>query len=91
MIGLGRMGANIAARLSDDGHRVVGYDRKREAVRHAIERGAVGTYSLKSLAHELTPPRIIWLAVPAGDPVDQTIQRLSPHLETGDVVIDGGN
>lgn len=91
MIGLGRMGANMAKRLSDGGHRVVGYDRKRSVTHRAAERGIIAAYSLEELTHELTPPRIVWLAVPAGDPVDQTIQRLLPHLESGDVMIDSGN
>ncbi|MBI3990082.1 MAG: NAD(P)-binding domain-containing protein, partial [candidate division NC10 bacterium] len=91
LIGLGRMGANMTERLFKGGHRVVGYDRNPEAVRRVVEKGAEGADSLEALARQLTPPRMVWLMVPAGDPVDQTIQALLPHLSPGDVIVDGGN
>jgi len=91
MIGLGRMGANMALRLLRGGHRVVGYARHAETVDRIVEKGAVGAYSLDELVQKLTPPRIIWLMIPAGEPIDKTIQSLLPILELGDIIVDGGN
>ncbi len=91
MIGLGRMGANMAERLVLGGHRVIGYARSPESVQRAIEKGVEGAYSLEELIQKIAPPRIIWLMIPAGDPVNQTIKGLVPHLEKGDILIDGGN
>jgi 6-phosphogluconate dehydrogenase len=91
MIGLGRMGANMAERLLGGGHRVVSYDRNPEAIKSAVSRGAVGADSLKTAVAALQPPRALWLMVPSGDPVDQTVQELIPSLRRGDVIIDGGN
>jgi len=91
MIGLGRMGANMTERLLKGGHQMVGFDPKPEAVSRVAEKGAVKADSLEHLAQQLTPPRIVWLMVPSGDPVDQTIQALLSHLKKGDVIVDGGN
>ncbi len=91
MIGLGRMGSNMTMRLLRGGHRVVGYARHVETVDRIVEEGASGAYSLDELVQKLTPPRIIWLMIPAGDPVEKTIQALLPKLEPGDILIDGGN
>lgn len=91
MIGLGRMGAQMTKRLLHDGHRVVGYDRNPDAVARVIEQGAHGADSFGALTRALTEPREIWLMVPAGDPVDQTIDSLLPDLSPGDILIDGGN
>lgn len=91
MIGLGRMGSNMTVRLLRSGHRVVGYDQNEEAVNSIVEKGATGVYSVEELVKELTPPRIVWLMIPCGDPVENTIQKLLPHLELGDIIIDGGN
>lgn len=91
MIGLGRMGLNMATRLVKDGHIVVGYARREETVNRAKEKGIEGAYSLKELVQKLSVPRIIWLMIPAGDPIDKTIQDISPELEEGDVIVDGGN
>lgn len=91
MIGLGRMGANMTERLLRGGHEVVGYARKAEHVRSVEEKGAIGAYSIEELVSNLSPPRIVWLMIPAGNPVDQTIERLIPLLEPGDIIIDGGN
>ncbi|MFQ5904371.1 MAG: phosphogluconate dehydrogenase (NAD(+)-dependent, decarboxylating) [Candidatus Binatia bacterium] len=91
MIGLGRMGGNMTERLIKGGHRVVGYARHKETVQRVVEKGAVGAYSLDELVEKLTPPRAIWLMIPAGDPVDQTIKGLLALVEKGDVIIDGGN
>jgi 6-phosphogluconate dehydrogenase len=91
IIGLGRMGANMAERLILGGHHVIGYDRSPEAIQHVIDKGAAGAHSLADFVKQLSIPRAIWLMVPAGDPVDETIEQLLPHLVKGDVIIDGGN
>lgn len=91
MIGLGRMGANMSERLLRGGHRVVAHDRNPAAVQQVVEKGAVSADSLPGLIEQLLPPRAIWLMVPSGDAVDQTIQALIPHLEPDDVLVDGGN
>lgn len=91
MIGLGRMGANMALRLLRGGHRVVGYARHAETVDRIVEKGAVGAYSLDELVQKMTPPRVIWLMIPAGEPIDKTIESLLPRLELGDIIVDGGN
>lgn len=91
MIGLGRMGANMSERLVRTGHRVVGYARTAESVQRVVRFGADGARSLAELVEKLAPPRAIWLMIPAGDPVDQTLQALLPLVRAGDVIIDGGN
>ncbi|GAC1544284.1 MAG: decarboxylating 6-phosphogluconate dehydrogenase [Herpetosiphon sp.] len=91
MIGLGKMGGNMTTRLQKGGHAVVAYDRSVDAVRGAVASGATGVSSLEELVKTLPTPRAIWLMVPAGEPVDQTIQALLPHLQRGDILIDGGN
>jgi 6-phosphogluconate dehydrogenase len=91
MIGLGRMGANMTERLVRDGHRVISYDRSGEAIQRVVDKGAVGAHSLADFVRQLAPPRAIWLMVPSGDPVDQTIEQLLPTLTDGDILIDGGN
>jgi 6-phosphogluconate dehydrogenase len=91
MIGLGRMGANMTERLVLGGHRVIAYDRSADAIRRVVDKGAVGADGLSDLVKRLNVPRVIWLMVPSGDPVDDTIRQLRAHLDAGDVVIDGGN
>ncbi len=91
MVGLGRMGANMTERLVRGGHRVVGYDPNAAAVKRVVDKGAAGGDSLAAMVKQLKTPRVIWLMVPAGDPVDQTIDALRPNLAAGDVIIDGGN
>jgi 6-phosphogluconate dehydrogenase len=91
MIGLGRMGANMTERLLGGGHRVISYDRSPEAIQRVVDKGAVGAHSLADFIKQLTLPRVVWLMVPSGDPVDQTIEQLLPHLAKGDILIDGGN
>lgn len=83
MIGLGRMGGNMAARLRDGGHVVVGYDQSPQSGRDVD--------SLPALVEALEPPRTVWVMVPAGRPTDDTIDQLGSLLEQGDLVIDGGN
>src|ERR1044071_3096905 len=91
MIGLGRMGANMTQRLLEGGHSVVVYDRNPAAVEDAKSKGAQPVDSLDSMAKALEPPRAIWMMIPAGDPVEQTIQEITPSLQPGDILIDGGN
>jgi 6-phosphogluconate dehydrogenase len=91
MIGLGRMGANMTERLLRDGHRVISFDRSAEAIQRVVDKGALGAHSLSDFIKQLTPPRAVWLMVPSGDPVDQTIEQVLPNLAKGDVLIDGGN
>ncbi len=91
MVGLGRMGANMSERLVRGDHRVVGWDRSPEAVAAVHGKGAEGVDSLEGLVEALEPPRAIWLMVPAGEPVDETIRALLQHLALDDVIIDGGN
>ena len=91
MIGLGRMGANMAERLVRGGHRVISYDRSAEAIQRVVDRGGIGAHSLADFVKQLTPPRVIWLMVPSGDAVDQTIEQLLPTVTRGDILIDGGN
>jgi 6-phosphogluconate dehydrogenase len=91
MIGLGKMGANMTERLINGGHGVVGYDLHRESVAQIVAKGAEGTDSLEELASKLPDPQIVWIMVPAGGPVDQTIEAVLPFLRPGAVIIDGGN
>jgi 6-phosphogluconate dehydrogenase len=91
LIGLGRMGGNMARRLSRGGHDVVAWDRSADAVRSLAGEGVAGAISLDDLASRLTPPRVIWIMVPAGDPTEQTVQALAPLLHRGDAIVDGGN
>jgi 6-phosphogluconate dehydrogenase len=91
MIGLGKMGGFMTERLVRGGHTVVGFDRDSIAVQRVVEKGAKGADSLEKLFSQLNAPRAIWLMVPAGAVVDQTIDSLLPHLQAGDTIIDGGN
>src|SRR5947208_2490279 len=90
MIGLGRMGANMARRLLNGGHQCVVFDMSPKAVTELTEKKAVGSSSLGDLVKKLTKPRAVWLMVPAAV-VDKTIADLLPHLEAEDMLIDGGN
>jgi 6-phosphogluconate dehydrogenase len=91
MIGLGRMGANMAQRLMRGGHKVVGYD-PAEAARAMLEKnGAATAASLEQMVAKLKTPRVIWLMVPAGEITDNTVNTLVPLLAAGDTIIDGGN
>jgi 6-phosphogluconate dehydrogenase len=91
MIGLGKMGLNMATRLVRGGHRVVGYAPSAESVQQAISAGAEGVSSLADAVKGLKPPRIVWLMIPAGKITDETIDKLAKLLSPGDCVIDGGN
>jgi 6-phosphogluconate dehydrogenase (decarboxylating) len=90
MVGLGRMGANMVRRLLRAGHDCVVFDMSPKAVEGLVEEHALGSSSLADLVKKLTKPRAIWLMVPAGV-VDSTIAEIVPHLESGDILIDGGN
>jgi 6-phosphogluconate dehydrogenase len=92
MLGLGRMGGNMARRLLKGGHRVVGYNRSPEATNQiAAEAGLQPAFSLQEAISKLPLPRAVWVMVPAGDATESTIQQLSGLLTVGDIIIDGGN
>jgi 6-phosphogluconate dehydrogenase len=90
MVGLGRMGANMSARLLRAGHEVAVFDRSEKKVQQLAGEGALGATSLEDLVQKLEPPRAVWLMVPAAA-VDATLAVLTPLLARGDVIIDGGN
>ena len=91
MIGLGRMGANMTERLLKGGHQVAVYDRSPDAIRASAQKGATACASLEEIVKTLTPPRAVWVMVPAGAPTIDTIAKLGSLLSSGDAVIDGGN
>nr|WP_322264473.1 decarboxylating 6-phosphogluconate dehydrogenase [Pseudomonas asiatica] len=91
IIGLGRMGGNIARRLMRAGHRTVVHDRNREAITGLEGEGAQGAHDLGALVQKLKAPRAVWVMLPAGEPTEQTIAQLAELLEPGDAIIDGGN
>ena len=91
MIGLGRMGSNMARRLMRGGHQVVGYDRMPEAVATLAGEGAEGADSLEALCGKLDSPAIYWIMLPAGEATDTAIETLSERAKPGDIIIDGGN
>ena len=91
VVGLGRMGSNIARRLMRDGHRCVVSDLDAATVDTLGAEGATGAASVDALAAALQPPRAIWLMVPAGDATEAALRDVTAHLDAGDIVIDGGN
>jgi 6-phosphogluconate dehydrogenase len=91
MIGLGKMGLNMATRLVRGGHRVVGFAPSAESVQAAAANGIDGTHSLEDAIKKLKAPRFVWVMVPSGKVTDETIEKLSHLLSQGDIVIDGGN
>ena len=91
MIGLGRMGLNMARRLMQGNHKIVAYNRSKEVVRQIAAEGATGAASLRQVAEMLPAPRIVWIMLPAGKVVEDTIDRLKELLRPDDIIIDGGN
>lgn len=91
LIGLGKMGANLAKNMKDHQIDVVAFNRTYDKVKEIEEYGVEGAYSLEELVKKLVSPKIVWLMIPAGKPVDETIDKLLPMLEEGDIIIDGGN
>jgi 6-phosphogluconate dehydrogenase len=89
IVGLGRMGANIARRLMARGHEVVAFDQNPQAAKGL--RGAIAAASLEEAVQKLKPPRAVWLMVPAGEPTEGAVTTLAGLLAPGDVVLDGGN
>jgi len=92
-IGLGKMGSAMTHRLLNHGHDIVTYDVDRDAIDRAVEKGAVGSESYTDLVHQLESEdrKIIWLMVPAGEIVDETLEEVAPLLGEGDIIVDGGN
>jgi 6-phosphogluconate dehydrogenase len=91
MCGLGRMGYNMTLRLLRGGHQVVAFNRSFAKTEEAARGGATAARSLAELVKALATPRVVWLMIPSGQPVDETIEELAPLLERGDLVVDGGN
>jgi 6-phosphogluconate dehydrogenase len=91
IVGLGRMGSNIARRLLRDGHRVAGYNRHHEAVEALVEDGGVGAGSVEELVAALERPRAVWLMLPAGQITESVLEQVAALLEPGDTIVDGGN
>jgi 6-phosphogluconate dehydrogenase len=91
MIGLGRMGMNMVRRLLKGRHKIVAYNRTPDRVKEIVKEGADGAYSLEELVEKLKPPRLTWLMLPAGRPVDEHIEELQDLLGQGDIVVEGGN
>jgi len=91
MIGLGRMGANMARRLMRDGHEVVVHDLEPAAVARLAEEGALAAGSLEEVVERLAPPRVVWVMVPAGEPTEHVVAAVGELCKAGDLVVDGGN
>ncbi len=91
MIGLGRMGGNIVRRLTRDGHQCVVFDQNAAAIKALIGERITGSADLKQLVSQLTKPRAVWVMLPAGEITEKTVEELGTLLESGDVIVDGGN
>jgi 6-phosphogluconate dehydrogenase len=91
LIGLGKMGANMTERLLKDNHEVAVFDVNKNAVQSVESLGAEGCSSIEDLISRLSSPRVVWIMVPSGKPVQETIEKLKSFLDTGDIIIDGGN
>ncbi len=91
IVGLGRMGGNIAKRLMRDGHECVVWDRSAESIADTVKAGAKGAKDLADLVGQLTAPKTVWIMLPAGGPTEDTVTALADLLQKGDVIIDGGN
>ena len=90
-IGLGKMGMNMVSRLQRDTHRVVVYDRSTDLIKQAEGQGCIGAASLAKMVSKLSAPRVIWIMVPSGAPTEETVQAMAALLQSGDIIIDGGN
>ena len=91
-VGLGKMGGNMVHRIRRDSeHEVVAFDFDEKAVKQAVKNGAAGAGSLKELVKQLAAPRIVWIMVPAGEPTQETVEKLAKLLDRGDTIVDGGN
>ena len=91
MIGLGRMGMNMARRLLGGGHEVIAYNKTPEKVQQIEKEGAIGAFSLEEAVGKLTSPKVVWLMLPIGKPVESTIDKLTGLLAPGDIIVEGGN
>ena len=91
MVGLGKMGGNMVARLVKGGHRVVAFDVNADAVKRTMELGAEGAFSLAEVVKKLAAPRVIWVMVPSGKITDDTLRALLQEVQPSDIIIDGGN
>jgi 6-phosphogluconate dehydrogenase len=91
IVGLGRMGANMARRLMKDGHKIVAYDVNPDAIAALVREGAEGAASLQDLAAKLSAPRSVWVMVPAGEITEKTVDAVAAVLDSGDAIVDGGN
>ena len=91
LIGLGRMGFNLALNMRDKGHEVVCFNRSKEKVEDAVKQGLDGAFSIEELVNKLEGRKVIWLMLPAGELIDDMISTLVPMLNKGDIIIDGGN
>ncbi|UCD32773.1 MAG: NAD(P)-binding domain-containing protein, partial [Desulfobacterales bacterium] len=91
MIGLGRMGMNMAKRLLKGSHQVVAYNRSPEKTDQLVKQGAIGAYALSEVVEKLPFPRIIWIMLPAGGAIDDHIDQLKDIIAPGDIILDGGN
>lgn len=90
-VGLGKMGGNMVERLLRGGHEVVVFDKNQESVKNSESKGAAGSFSLNEMSKKLPGRKIIWMMVPSGIPVDETITSLLEILSQDDIIIDGGN
>ena len=91
LIGLGKMGGFMAERIHKAGHEVVGFDFSADAIAKLVATGNVGSSSLADMVSKLQAPRAVWMMVPSGKPVDDTIAALEALLSPGDIIIEGGN
>jgi 6-phosphogluconate dehydrogenase len=91
MIGLGRMGMNMARRLLQGRHQVTAFNRTPDKTEELIKEGAEGAFSLQELLEKLPAPRVVWLMLPAGKPVDDHLEQLQNLLSPGDIIVEGGN
>ena len=91
MIGLGRMGMNMVRRLLKGNHQVIAYNRSPNKTDEIVKEGAMGAYSLPELVGKLSPPRVVWLMLPAGPAIDDHLDQLKDLLSAGDILLDGGN